>query len=77
MAADGGVTASGPTASTSTRGTKQGKGCVAEGPSPGWLCRLQDGSVHRTDRVVLCSGGLSFPAVGLQLPPDGWAVWCA
>jgi hypothetical protein len=29
-----------------------------------WVCRLKDGSSHTTSRVVVCTGGLSFPAVG-------------
>lgn len=29
-----------------------------------WACTLQDGRQMQADRVVLCSGGLSFPAVG-------------
>ncbi|EFJ44188.1 hypothetical protein VOLCADRAFT_106515 [Volvox carteri f. nagariensis] len=29
-----------------------------------WLCRLQDGTEHVTDKLVIATGGLSFPAVG-------------
>ncbi|GIL91209.1 hypothetical protein Vretifemale_18904, partial [Volvox reticuliferus] len=29
-----------------------------------WLCRLRDGSEHVTDKLIIATGGLSFPAVG-------------
>lgn len=33
-------------------------------PSTRWACKLKDGSVVEADRVILATGGLSFPAVG-------------
>ncbi|GLC46001.1 hypothetical protein PLESTB_001029100 [Pleodorina starrii] len=29
-----------------------------------WLCRLGDGTEHVTDKLIVATGGLSFPAVG-------------
>ncbi|GFR47749.1 hypothetical protein Agub_g9514 [Astrephomene gubernaculifera] len=36
----------------------------AAGATTRWLCRLRDGSEHVTDKLIIATGGLSFPAVG-------------
>lgn len=30
----------------------------------GWSCHLSDGSVHHGDRVIMATGGMSFPSMG-------------
>ncbi|KAG2490098.1 hypothetical protein HYH03_011404 [Edaphochlamys debaryana] len=70
--------AAGSGAGGAARGKKKGKGgrgakggaaaeAAADQPPPPrtrWLCRLQDGTEHVTDKLIIATGGLSFPAVG-------------
>ncbi|GLI62363.1 hypothetical protein VaNZ11_004982 [Volvox africanus] len=37
---------------------------VATAAGSRWLCRLRNGSEHVTDKLIIATGGLSFPAVG-------------
>ncbi|KAG2453062.1 hypothetical protein HYH02_002395 [Chlamydomonas schloesseri] len=53
------------------KGKGKGRGgsasATADGPPPPptkWLCKLKDGTEHVTDKLVVATGGLSFPAVG-------------
>ncbi|KXZ54090.1 hypothetical protein GPECTOR_5g195 [Gonium pectorale] len=46
------------------RGPRSASAATAPPPPTRWLCRLQDGREHETDKVILCTGGMSFPAVG-------------
>eukprot|EP00198_Chlamydomonas_reinhardtii_P005105 XP_001694441.1 predicted protein [Chlamydomonas reinhardtii] len=68
---EGFVAAAAAAPKRSKKGKGKGQGAVAAAagdaqppPPTKWLCRLRDGTEHITDKLIVATGGLSFPAVG-------------